>query len=143
VVARKRRVIEAVAREIADLEVLHQHVALHRERTREGAPLGPRDVERQRFLSAVAGEVVRGVGRVAALPILQERRPPVASVVALAGTLDLDHLRAQVGEELRGPGPGQHTCEVEDADTVEDSGHERGVIAIDADYRKFFPLEFR
>ena len=35
-------------------------------------------------------------------------------VVALAGPLDLDHARAQVGEQPRAVGAGEHAGEIED-----------------------------
>jgi len=82
-----------------------------------------RDVEGHRFLPAIAREVVRGVSRVAALAVLEEGRAPAPGIVAPTRPLDLDHLGAEVGEVLGGPGTGQHAGEIEDADPVEDSGH--------------------
>ena len=65
----------------------------------------------------------RRLAGVAALRVLEERRTPAARVVALPRPLDLDHLGAEVGEVLRGPGAGEHARQVEDANTVEDCGH--------------------
>src|SRR5262249_4901766 len=111
--ARQRRVVETVARKVAYLEVLHQYVALQRERTGDATPFGPGDVERERFLAAIAGKVVRGIGGIASLRVLEKGRAPVARVVAPSRTLDLDHFGAEVGEELRGPGTGQYAGQVE------------------------------
>jgi hypothetical protein len=116
-------VVQAVAGEIAHLEVLHENVALQREAPRKGLAVGCRDVEGDRSLAPVAGEVVGGIARFPPLPVAQERRPPLARVVAMAGTFDLDHLGAEVREVLRGPRPGEHACEIEDADAVEDVTH--------------------
>jgi hypothetical protein len=71
------------------------------------------------FLAAIAREVVRGVGRVAAFPVLEEGRAPLARVVAAARALHLDHFGAEVGEELRAPGTGEDAGEIEDANAVE------------------------
>ena len=55
----------------------------------------------------------------------QERRAPVAGVVALAGAFHLDDVGAQIGEQLPGPWPGEDAGEFEDADARERSG--RGI----------------
>ena len=62
-----------------------------------------------------------------ALPILQE---PAPHLVAFAGALDLDHARAEVGEQPRAVRAREHTGEVEYGETVEQgSGHARLRVA--------------
>src|SRR2546429_188936 len=53
----------------------------------------------------------------------KEGRPPLARVVAVPGALHLDHLGAQVGEILGGPGSREHAGQVQHTDTVEDLAH--------------------
>ena len=80
------------------------------------APSGCREIDRRRFLAAIAAEEISGDPLVAlAVP----RRSPVPGVVAAPGPLDLDHLGAKIGEQLRAPRPGEHAAEVEDLDPVE------------------------
>ena len=61
----------------------------------------------------------------AAAPALgNEGRAPRTRVVAPAGLLDLDHLGAEVPENLRRPRAGQDARKIEDADARERcSGH--------------------
>ncbi|GAA4217194.1 hypothetical protein GCM10022253_15170 [Sphingomonas endophytica] len=48
----------------------------------------------------------------------------MAGVVALAGALDLDDVRAEIGEQLPGPWAGEDTREFEDAQAGEGAdGH--------------------
>jgi len=76
------------------------------------APVGRGgEVEGDRALVAVDRQVVGGHA-------LADRRQPGAGVVA-ARALDLDHVGAQVAEQHRGVGPGQHTGEVGDQDAVQ------------------------
>ena len=63
------------------------------------AALGTREVEAVRAIVAVDADEVRRV-------TVPERRPPVAHLVAL-GRLDLDHLGAEVAEELGAVRPAQ------------------------------------
>ena len=45
--------------------------------------------------------------------VFQKRRAPAARVVAAAGTLDLDHFGAEIGEELADPRTGEDAAHVE------------------------------
>ena len=50
-------------------------------------------------------------------------------VVALAGPLDLDHARAEVGEQPRAVGAGEHAGEIEDDEIGQGQVGERAGLA--------------
>ena len=52
-----------------------------------------------------------------------ERRAPAAGVVAGARALDLDHVGAEVGQDLPGPRPGQDAGELQHAQTGQRTRH--------------------
>src|SRR6267378_3760565 len=118
---------EAVAREIAELVVLDEHVGSPRELARELLAFGPGDVDRDRFLAAVGRGVVGRVLGVAPVLVLDPGRTESARVVARARTLDLDHFGAEIGEVLPRPGAGEHARKIEDADVRKRSRHEFSV----------------
>ena len=62
---------------------------------------------------AVAGGEVRGLGGVVTIRIFKKRRAPVPGVVPRAGTLDLDHISPQIGQDLGAPGARQYAGQVE------------------------------
>ncbi len=94
------RVIEAVFDQRAALEILDHHIGLGGEFAHLGGTLRPGEVERHRALVAVgAGEI----GRDSLGLSFEPGRTPGAGVVALAGTLHLDHPGAEVAEKLRCP----------------------------------------
>ena len=100
--------VQTPAVQRAGAEVFHQHVALQHHLAHQGLAIGVCQVQRDgAFVAVGAGEVAGLVG-VLALRVLQEGRPPMARVVARAGGLDLDHVGAQVGQDLGAPGAGQH-----------------------------------
>src|SRR5215213_1096438 len=77
---------------------------------------GPREVEGDAALAAVHREEVRRLtGRV--------RRPPRPRLVPLPGPLDLDHVRAEVGEQHRAVRARQHTRQIEHPE-----GQHRGIV---------------
>src|SRR5262249_4824543 len=53
---------------------------------------------------------------------LPEGRAPAPRIIAL-GALDLDHVRAHVGEDLRGDGSGQILRDLDDGDALERKCH--------------------
>lgn len=120
-------VVEAVLLQPADLEVLDHHVAVGGELTYQLLPLGLREVDGDGPLAAIGRQVIGGLGGVVAGLVLEERRAPAAGVVAGAGALHLDDLGAQVGEHLPGPGSGEDTAQVEDADVGQRAGHGAGI----------------
>src|SRR5688572_21477366 len=97
------RVAQAVAVEVAELEILQQHIRFRGKLARDRLALRTGEVERERFFAAVGAGEVRGFRGVAPLRVLEPRRPESARVVALFRALDLDHFRAEVGEVLPGP----------------------------------------
>ena len=90
------------------LEVLDQHVSGGREPLEEGEVLGVLEVEGDGALVAVPEHERRALA-------LDERRG-APHVVAGGGPLDLDHVRAVVGQDHRAPGAGQVGREVEHPD---------------------------
>src|SRR5262249_44079284 len=83
--------------------------------------LGPgrrAQVERDRLLVAVDGEVVRGQAGAGVV-----RRAPAARHVAVLGMLDLDHAGAEVAEHHRAEGAGEDAREVEDEHALERRAH--------------------
>ena len=85
------------------------------EALQEGLPGGLPEVERDRLL---APSLDRPEERVAVLEGTDR-----AEEVALSGQLDLDHFRAEVGEERRREGRGDSRAKVEHADASERAGH--------------------
>jgi hypothetical protein len=73
-----------------------------------GLPGGAAEVERDAPLVAVDGEE-RG-----ALPVRQPVSRGLAGGVAAAHRLDLDHVGAEIAEQLAAEGPGHHLGEVDD-----------------------------
>src|SRR6185295_12339533 len=68
-------------------------------------------IDGDRFLGAVADEVVRAVAR--------ELRLEGARLVAAARLLDLDDARAELGEDHGGERAREHAREIEDGDALE------------------------
>ena len=111
-----RFVIEPVALEIADLVVLHHHVAGFGQLADDVLAFGRGDVDGDRLLVAVGAEVERVVVVRLALGVFQVRRAEGAGVVAAAGAFDLDHLGAEIGQHLRRQRARKHPRQVENFD---------------------------
>ncbi|MNT51313.1 hypothetical protein D3C72_1882750 [compost metagenome] len=109
----QRFVVQPHARQGADLVVLQHHVRVAAQFLDQRLAFGRLQVQRDGALAAVGGDEIGAVGGVLALFVLQERGAPRARVVALAGPLDLDDVRAQVGQDLAGPGAGQDAAQVQ------------------------------
>ena len=99
----------------ADLEVLDHGVRPRTELERELPALGLGEVEGAAALAPVHRQVVGGLAA-------HERRAPGARLVAALGTLDLDHVRPEVGQDHRAVGAGQHPREIGDAHAGERCG---------------------
>ena len=98
--------------ERAGREILHQHVAVLDQPLEDFLALGVLGVDRDRALVAVEH---REVEAVRALHVAQL----AARDVADAGPLDLDHVGAHIGEQLRAGRARLHVGEIEDAHAVE------------------------
>ena len=85
------------------------HVGLGDQSADLGLAIGAFEIDRDRALAAVAAVEI---GR-AALGVGDEGRAPAARVVARAGALDLDHLGAEIGEQLSRPRPRQDARELD------------------------------
>ena len=116
--ARERGVIDAQPRGHAGHEVLDRHVGLAREVQRHLAPARVAEIEPDALLAHVDAHEVRGLVE----PTLLELDVPPARFVPFAGPLDLEHARAEVGQQACAVGPCQHAGEVEDGETVEQPG---------------------
>ena len=107
-------VAQAVFRQRADLEVLHQDVAAGDQLQRDLLAFRLADIQRDRLLVAVDADEI-GAFLVPGI----DRRREAARVVAGARPLDLDHVGAQVGQHLRAGRPCQHTGQVENAQALQ------------------------
>jgi hypothetical protein len=89
----------------------------------QGRALRLGDIEGQRTLVAIGGEEIGALAGFLAVGAGQERWAPAAGVVAGAGPLDLDHIGAEVAQQLGAAGSRQHAGEIEDPQAVERAGH--------------------
>ena len=94
----------------AGAKVFHHHVHLLRQRVDQRHRRGQLQVKHQAFLVAVHG------GEQRALALAHGAN---GAVVVALGRLHLDHLGAQIGQQHRGHGPGQHAGEVQHTQTVQ------------------------
>ena len=108
--------------ERARLEILDQHVGALEHLHQHRAPALGGEVEPDRALVAVDADEI---GRVFAM----ERRAPVAHLVA-GGRLDLDHVGAVIGEDLRAVGPAENPRQIDHAQ----SGHRAGVSSLQSSW---------
>src|SRR5581483_3250335 len=102
---------EAVLLGGAGPKALHEHVGAVDEPHQLLGSLHAREVEDERALACVRGEEHRTLA-------VEERRPPCTRVVP-AGRLDLDHVRAERGEQLRARRTGERGGDVDDEPPLE------------------------
>jgi hypothetical protein len=110
-----RRIVEAVALERADREILQENVGAARQRADDVLALFGAQVDGDRLFRTVEREVVSAF--VAAVPL--DERLEGAGLVAAPRLLDLDHGRAQLGQDHAGERAGQHPREIEDRDVLQ------------------------
>src|SRR6185369_6315413 len=115
----QRLVIESVTLQVACLEVLDQHVRVGGEPADQLLALRLGHVDRDGALGAVGREESRTLVGLVAGPVLQPRAL-FAQVVAGAGALHLDHVGAEIPEDLGGPGPGEYAAQVQHPDVRQD-----------------------
>ena len=115
---------QAVFRQRAGLVVLEQDIALRDHPPGQALTLRRCQVDRDRALVAVRRvEIDAVVEQFFAVCVLQEGRAPAAHIVAGAGTLDLDDVGAEVGQDLGRRRPGQDAGQVENAESFQRTGH--------------------
>ena len=117
---------ETEPREIADLEILDQHVAPGREIADQLPPGGLGEIHRHRLLAAIRREEVGRLAGPAPLPVAEPGRSPGARLVADSRALHLDDFGAQVGEALGGPRARECAGEIEYTEVLERTGHAFG-----------------
>ncbi len=113
---------EAEALREPGAQALQEHVAPFGEPEHSIASAFIAERDGQRPLAGVHCEEHRAL----AVP---EWRPPRATVVAGVGPLDLDHVRAERGEDLGAVRPGDRRRDVERAHPVQWPERHRGIIA--------------
>ena len=121
---REVRVVEAELGERADLEVFQHHVGAGGELLDDAPPLFAVEIKLDRPLAAIGAVEIGGV-EVTAVGAGHERRPPGPGVVADALAFDLDHVGAEIGEDLPGPRTRQNTGKLEHAQTGQRTWHEQ------------------
>src|SRR5690606_16815422 len=104
-------VIQAVPGQVADLEVLDDHVRLLGEAADGPGSLLVLEVDGQAPLAAVDGEVVTRLSA-------HVRRAPAPGVVTRWG-LHLDHVGSHVGQQLCAVGAGENPAQVQDPHVLE------------------------
>ena len=92
---------------------MHDDVAALDHAKDRAAPGGRAQVDRDASLVAIEGDERRAHSCVRIEHFLCHAE--VARLVAAARFLDLDHIRAEVAEDLRGRGPREHARQVENA----------------------------
>jgi len=106
--------------------VLDEHVRLPDQALDDGLAVGLSEVHAHAALVPVQRDEVQaervGGGRAADV---HERRPVTAAVVADAGPLHFDHVRAHVGQDHRAIRTGRHSRHVDHADAVQRSRRRR------------------
>ena len=115
----KCHVVEAVAGKVAHLEVLDQHVGAGREFAHQCLAIGVGEIDRDQTLAAIGAQEIRALAGFVAGGVAQVGRPPGTRVVATAGTLHLDHIRAEIREDPARRRAGENPCQVKDPDTGE------------------------
>ena len=108
------RIIEAEFGQPPDLEVLDQHVRSRGELAHNAPPALALEIELNRALAAIGGMKI-GRGQMTAAGSLDERRPPGAGVITGPRALHLDHVGAEVGEDLACPRSCQDAGKLEHA----------------------------
>ncbi|RMU51088.1 hypothetical protein ALP29_200407 [Pseudomonas syringae pv. avii] len=100
-------------RQPTNLEVFYDDIGLRRQLPDQLLPFRSREVDGDRLLVTIGRQVISRLTGVMPGRILKKRRPPGASVIATARTLDLDDVSAQISKDLPGPGSGQNTRKIE------------------------------
>src|SRR5690606_13483573 len=105
--------IKAISSEGACAEILDQHIALCHEFANDSLSRRMRKINGDGALVAVRGKKIGGLAGLAAVPVGQPGRSPVAGIVAAPRALYLDDVSTVVAEQLRRPWACQYAGEVE------------------------------
>ena len=109
----KRLGVESELLEAADLEILDDDVRPLRKLKDERRAFRLSEIDCGRFLAAIAA---KEIGSDPVIPFTMPWRAPMAGIVAVHGTLDLEHLRAEIRQQLRAPRAREHPAQVEHLD---------------------------
>ena len=112
------RGIKPIFDQPADLVILDDDIGVGKQRAYRRLPLGARDVDRHAALAAVAAVII-GRTQIFAIGAGDERRTPLARIVACPRPLDLDHLGTEIGEQLPAPRPREHPRQFDHADALQ------------------------
>ena len=107
-------IVEAEFGEPANLEILDQHVRARRQLANDAPPVLALEIDLDRAFAAIGGVEIGGT-EMAAVLALDEGRAPAPRVVTGAFALDLDHVGAEIGENLPGPRSRQDAGEFQHA----------------------------
>ena len=110
---RKGGVVEAVLGEAAHFVVLDEDIGACGEPLDHRLPFGRGDVEGDRALPPVGRHVVGGIGGLGPARVAEEGGTPGSRVIARTRPLDLDHVGAEIGQQLARPGAREDAAEVE------------------------------
>ena len=118
-----RGIIQPVFGQPANLEILHQHIGPRGQPPDQFGPLRRCQIDRRAALVAVGAKIIGALARIVrSVGKLEERRTPAAGIVAAAGLLDLEHVGAEIGEDLGRPRTGQDPRKVQHLDPFEGTG---------------------
>ncbi|VXC25887.1 conserved hypothetical protein [Burkholderia sp. 8Y] len=117
----QRFIVEPVLLQLADLVVLQHDIALRGQLAHDALAFFRGDIHCDGPLVAIRRQIVGGFARVRAVRRLEIGWTPVARVVTGVGPLDLDDVRAEIGQGLRAPRARQHAGQIEYADMAQGS----------------------
>src|SRR5262249_8440763 len=101
-------VVESEFRQPSDLEVLDQDIGARSELAHDAPTLIAFEVHFDGAFAAISGMKI-GRPDMVTIRAFDKRRTPAAGIVARALTLNLDHVGAEIGQHLPGPGTGKNT----------------------------------
>ena len=114
VILSQARIAEAEFGQAPDLEILDQYVRACRELLDDPPPVDAVEIKLDRTLAAVGGVEIGGP-EMGAVTRRDEWGAPAPGIVARAFSLDLDHVGAEIGENLPSPWSRQNAGEFEHA----------------------------
>ena len=107
--------IQTVPRHYTRGKVFHNHIGTTHQIQHEVASLRVGEIHGYPLLTHIESHVVAALIRAPRL----ELKHGVAYLVAFSRALDLDHARAEIGEQARAVGAREHARKVDDGHTIE------------------------